>query len=224
MHTLEQRFPPSTTSVGARLRELRKSRGFTLIELMVVVAIIGISASVTFANVTVDKTSIAAQNFAEDVAAEMMRARDTAMSQQTVVDVTLFAEGMTSVLSTPGAGGPVITPLRSLRKREFGGGALQDNVCLHGMYPLIFAPGVPVPATIPQTPCPSGSLDTPFASVRFLPDGNYEVLSGSTSGQTRNGWTVVVQDGRSASPTYHLIDLFPTGLIRVVPHVTNNSD
>lgn len=212
-------FPAPAASAGANSHA---KRGFTLIELMIVVSIITISATVTFASINRDKYSVAVESFAEEIGAEVMRARDTAIDQQTTTEVDFFARGLAMRMTDQATATQV--PLRFMRRSEFGGGRLGNEVCIHGVYPLIYAPSENVPTNIPLSPCPTGGLDAISATFRFGPDGTFEVANGTVQGSTRNGWTVVVRDGRGPRPEFFLIEVFPTGMVRVLPHIKDGSE
>ena len=194
--------------------------GFTLIELMVVVSIISITAAITFSSIRADAYSNAAEQFAEEIGAQVMRARDTAIDEQTEVEMKVQVEGLSSRLYDQNTGAWV-DQSRILRS-QFGGGVLGEETCIVAVLPLVYAPGQGVNIDFHANGCPAAT-NTTFFALTFKPDGSYELVTGHQgfNAAASTGWTFVVRDGRAQTPRYALIELYPTGLVRVHPHVTH---
>ena len=63
-----------------------------------------------------------------------------------------------------------------------------------------------------------------FANIQFQPDGTYLAQTADNGVVTEFGWTIIVQDVRGGRPDYHLIELYPTGLIRRLINISNEDE
>lgn len=234
MHDTEQTFRSPlrgrTRVAGAITLGAKRARqkAFTLIELMVVVSVIAISASIAFTAINPNTYSNAANDFSEEVAATLIRARDLAIDEQVVVTVALTPTTVEVQYTQLDLQNQIEQdiPVRFFSRDAFGGNKLNDQVCILSTEPLIYAPSESgVNAKIPQLPCPptSGQPDK-HTVIQFQPDGSNLVSTINNQGFTDFGWTVVVQDTRGGRPDYHLIELYPTGLVRRVTNVDNSAE
>ena len=70
----------------------------------------------------------------------------------------------------------------------------------------------------------AGQQVAPHTIIHFQPDGTYIVEVIGNVDYTEYGWVVVVQDERGGRPDYHLIELYPTGLIRRITNIDNSDE
>jgi prepilin-type N-terminal cleavage/methylation domain-containing protein len=171
-------------------------RAFTLIELMVVVSIIALSASIAFTAINPNQFSNAANDFSEEIAAQLLLARDRAIDEQVQVqvDITTTTVG-TRYLDEHELDNTWDQEiwLRQIAREDFGGAKLTDEICILSVSPLLYAPSQPGTATIPEAACPpSTANDTPFATINFQPDGTYLIQTSNNLDFTEVGWIVVV--------------------------------
>ena len=137
-----------------QLRSMRRESGFTLIEIMVVVAIVGVMASIAIPNFTQWQTRNRLHQATAEVASQLTMARMVAMNRNRSVDVTIQDSGtsirVSAVLSSTAAlavptvvldktieyfgntvvGSPVNVSFSSMGQRTSGGMAVQTiGVC-----------------------------------------------------------------------------------------------
>jgi prepilin-type N-terminal cleavage/methylation domain-containing protein len=234
MHDTEQTFRsplrgPTRVAGAIKIGAKRaKEKAFTLIELMVVVSVIAISASIAFTAINPNVYSNAANDFSEEIAATLIRARDLAIDEQVVVTVSLSPTTVEVQYTQIDLQNQVEQqiPVSGYTRDRFGGNKLDDQVCILSTEPLLYAPSEAGNAqSIPQLPCPPTSgIPNKHTTIQFQPDGTSLVETIASQGFTDFGWTVVVQDTRGGRPDYHLIQIFPTGLIRRVINVDNSAE
>lgn len=232
MESTEQMFRPQTgeraprvAAPGARVKRAVQ-RGFTLIELMVVVSVIALSASIAFTAINPNMITNAANDFSEEITAQLIRARDQAIDDQVVVDVRISAVSLQ--VSSYSDFTATTTNIRYVDRADFGGNKLDGGeICILSAEPLIYAPsqGVVVNAKIPQVSCPpSGANAVTHTLIHFQPDGTYLLENNANGNYTEYGWALVVQDERAEEIEYHLIELYPTGLIRRLTDISNRDE
>jgi len=119
---------------------MRRESGFTLIEMMITVAIVGIMTGLAVPNYTQWQARSRLHQATAEVASQLMLARMTAMNRNKGVDVTIQDNGMharvSAVLSSTGAsvldktieswgskvvGGPITVSFSSMGLRTSGG-------------------------------------------------------------------------------------------------------
>jgi len=186
-----------------------RSRGFTLIEMMVVVGILSVLAALAVGGFRQNEASLAYQRFVDDVHGGIVAGRNAAIDDQTRVRVTLQAAGLRVE-----AFDPETEQWRFIRISERDGGRgegpqSEDNrACL-----LAMVVGISTPSQTYDHDAPSATCLTGSAVLTFEPDGRFSTNAG---GADNVGVSLWVGDRRmTGQAKYSLIQLFPGGYIRV---------
>lgn len=209
-------FPSLRNSFIARAQDRadRREAGFTLTELMIVLAVITIVAVIAFVGIRNNQWEGAYLRFTDDLVGTMIQARNRAIDDQTVVRVEVDADRLEVFWIDPDAPPPdpsVIgtgTFLWGNYLDRYDGGLIADQACITGMAPGISAPSE---AANNQTALPDAcGTDLP-AVIMFQPDGSFALPNDP---RPDTGMTLVVQDNSSSQIYYSIIEMFPGGLIR----------
>lgn len=191
------------------------SRGFTLIEMMIVLAVISIVAAVTFAGVQKDQFQGAFRRYVDDVQGSVTRARNLAIDEQTQVTVQIDSDGLLVSWTDPTTA--ATGDLWDNTRDDVQGGilAVDDHACIYGVYAGVqmFEDQVASELAAAPNACLTGT-----ETLRFFPDGHLEwdgeVLNGA-------GITLVIADQRTAAVRETHLQVFPGGLIRRIDNVVS---
>ena len=162
-------------SARAKSRSARE-RGFTLTELMIVVAVIAVVATIAFVGLRNNQFEGAYLRFTDDLVGTMVQARNRAIDDQTTVRVEVSATQVEVFWIDPES--PVADPLINGTGvllwgnyiNNVDGGLIAAEACITGMEPGITPPSQPNNAQMP-TQC---GTDLP-KSILFRPDGGFEL-------------------------------------------------
>ncbi|MEE9386647.1 MAG: prepilin-type N-terminal cleavage/methylation domain-containing protein [Nannocystaceae bacterium] len=190
------------------------TRGFTLIEVMIVVVVISIVAAITITGVRQDQFQGAYRRYTDDLLGSVTRARNLAIDRQTLVALAIDKDGVEVSWTDPAtqiSGEALWRASRSLV--QAGILAVHDRACVYGVYVGVqmFEGQVDSAAAAAPTACLSGS-----ETLRFFPDGHVEWDGRALNGA---GVTLVVADRRTAEVKESHIQVFPGGLIRKIDNV-----
>ena len=192
-------------------------RGFTLIELMVVLLVLTIVAVVAFIGIRNNQWEGAYERFTDDLVGTMIQARNRAIDDQTVVRVEV-SEDRVEVFwidpQTPPPDPEVMgtgTFLWGNYRDRVDGGLIAQEACITGM-----EPGITPPSQANNAQLPTGcGTDLP-KSILFQPDGGFRLADNP---QPDAGMTMVIQDASSQQVWYSIIEMFPGGLIRKIDEI-----
>ncbi len=209
-----------------RLRKSRK-RGFTLIEMLVVIAIITIFAAIAFVSIGQNKFDSVLARYTADVRGMVIRARTTATLNQTQVWLELSetnGEVLTQlwwldpVLASATYGTAVL--LEDLALSEFDRNYVGDNDAKFGESPACIYPvevGIRPPSQAVAVARGSDCLND-LTRIVFLPSGELSLeVTGAQVPLFGAGVMIPVVDQRlDDARTATLIEIYPGGLVRAV--------
>lgn len=182
---------------------LERSRAFTLIELMVVLLVMTIVATVSFIGIRSNQWEGAYLRFTDDLAGSITQARNRAIDDQTTVRVQVGSDRLEVFWTDPNTKQELF--LWGNYRERIDGGLLGTQACITGMSPGITPPSQPNNAQLP-TGCLGG-----VESIIFEPDGTFTLPNDPWPDA---GMTLVVVDQSSNAKTYSIIEMFPGGLVR----------
>ena len=193
----------------------RLRRGFTLIELMVAVAILSILAAAALTGFRQDEVKSQYRRFVDDSRSAMLMARNAAIDDQTLVDVTISADSiqvdrLDQATDTWETIGRVVldAPNRELL-------TLDNRVCIYGL-----ASGVLTPRQAEAAPAPTNCLGTPQI-LRFHADGSFSDRDGTFTTIENAGFTLWIANRQvSGNDQLSMVQMFPGGLIRAFVKTT----
>jgi prepilin-type N-terminal cleavage/methylation domain-containing protein len=193
-------------------RPAKRERGFTLVELMIVVSVIAVVATIAFVGLRNNQYEGAFLRFTDDLVGTMTQARNRAIDDQTLVRVEVSVDRVEVYWIDPEdpPPDPTITGtgvfLWGNYRDLMDGGLIADEACITGMEAGITPPSEANDAQMP-TDC---GTNLP-KSIIFQPDGSFAL---EDEPQPDAGMTMVIKDESSAQVYYSIIEMFPGGLIR----------
>lgn len=195
-----------------------RSKGFSLIELMIVVAILAVAGTVILAGIRQDRFTNQYGRFVEDVSGHIIQARALAIDDATRTRLDVYSDRME--LRQYDEAGNSWEPVAVDYVSAVDGGGLTEmggdttrGVCFYGFLSGVVAPeeGSKIAA---DTPLPSACLAV-GQQVEFQPDGTFEDALNSIGISDGAGVTLWLGDRRVATDTrMSMIQIYPGGLIR----------
>ncbi|MGH1343495.1 MAG: pilus assembly FimT family protein [Nannocystales bacterium] len=192
-----------------RARGLAGSRGFTLIELMVTVAILSILAAAALTGFRQDQVRSQYKRFIDDARGALQTARNAAIDDQTLVDVEVTATEIrvNRLDQATDIWEPVMRVALDRPTTELL--EMENRVCVFG-----FASGVQTPAQAEDAPPPGGCV-AEMQVLRFQPDGSFVDRDSNFTTIENAGVTLWIANQQvSGNTKLAMIQMFPGGLIR----------
>ncbi len=194
---------------------LANARGFTLIELMVAVAMLSILAAAALTGFRQDQVRSQYKRFVDDSRSAMVMARNAAIDDQTLVDVEVSATEIQ--VNRLDQENNVWEPLMrvALDRQTAELLEIDERVCIYG-----FASGVQTPRQAVASVPPAGCLDGTQV-LRVGPDGSFSDRDAAFTDIANAGFTLWIANRHTGGDTkLALIQLFPGGLIRAFDKTT----
>ena len=201
-----RRTPQSSGALRKDVRA-RKALGFTLIEVMIVVVVLSIVATIAFVGIGQNRFEGKYREFTGEIIGLITTARNRAIDDQTLVQVRVYEDKVLVFDQDPTD--KQWRELRSIKRDEIAGNILGNKACIYGFYS-----GVQVPSQALDVVVPNACLNT-LQILEFQPDGNFVFIGDDTlGGANGTGTTLDLADLRTAQVRHTLIEIFPGGLIR----------
>lgn len=185
--------------------------GFTLIEMMVVVAILAIIAAATFAGFRQDEYRGQYKRFVDDMQGAIITARDRAIDDSALVRITFDSTSATITEFNEATNVWDLVDIKGLRAQTGG-----DDLLLNGNQACIYGLTSGV-----QTPAQAENVDPPDACLagtqilQFEPDGRAVDPDDAFTTVDFAGYTLWIADRQVDGNTQlSIIQLFPGGLVR----------
>lgn len=183
--------------------------GFTLIELMVVVAIVAVMGAIAFAGMRQDDFRNQYRRFVEDARGAIVQARGFSIDEQTQVQVQFTATQIRVTALDQATEVWTLIHRVALDAENDQLLIADNNVCLHGLISGVQTPAQ-AQAISPPADCLAGAQ-----VLQFEPGGTFTDPAGSFMTLEGAGVTLWIGNHKvSGTVNYAIIQLFPGGLIR----------
>jgi prepilin-type N-terminal cleavage/methylation domain-containing protein len=197
--------------VRSQFRGRRRPAGFTLIELMVTLAVLTVVAAIAFAGMRRNEFEGQTRRFVADAEGVIVSARNLAIDNQTQVEVVVLARSLTIRALDPAT--DTWTPVHrvQLDTQQTSLVSLADVICIYGL-----AAGVQTPEQAVAT-TPPGDCVSAEQVLRFEPDGTFSDPASDWSTAVDNAGVSLWIGDRSVPTNEKLtvIQVFPGGLVRM---------
>lgn len=192
-----------------------RQAGFTLIELMVTIAVVAVISAVAFAGFRANDYRTQYTRFVDDVQGLIITARDTAIDRQTRTEVLITGDSVTVNRFDQANNTWVLVDLATVTANAVNRDLLEanNNVCIYGVFP-----GVQTPEQAEANPPPNSCASTTF-EIQFEPDGSFTDRNNDFSAIDNAGATIWIADEKPAAPRISIVQVFPGGLIRAFEDV-----
>ncbi len=185
------------------------SRGFTLIELMVTVAVLSVLAAAALAGYRQDQYRGQYKRFVDDARGALVTARNAAIDDQTLVQVVVQSDELQVNRFNQATG--VWEPLSRAGLDSARANLVENdnNVCVYGLIS-----GVQTPRQAEDSTPPAGCLAGP-QTIQFEPDGSFTDPDNTFTTLDNVGATLWIANQQiSGNTKLAMIQIFPGGLIR----------
>lgn len=185
-----------------------RSRGFSLIELMVVVSILAVIGAVAFAGMRQNQFKGQFTRFVDDVRGVLVAARNYAIEEQTPVRVDVQDDEVLATAYDPVDG--TWDPIDRVALQAMDDALLMvdDRVCIYG-----FSGGVQTPAQFQDIDPPEDCLGGQQRLV-FAPDGTFQDPAAAFSVDNAGVSLWIGDRSVPGAERRAVVQIFPGGLIR----------